>query len=251
LRSTRIRCCLANAPQAMQNGIGVPQNQQAIPQDSSRWGWLNTNDYVGFSQPVYGTLTFGRQNALETDGVSAYDPMGAAYAFSPIGYSGKAAGAGDTEDARWTTAIKYRVNIGDFRLSAMGQPFGYGAYNPNNGAVAGGIGGDIKHLVPGTLSLDFIGTWEKDAVNISTRRVRATPRPALGAAQVVNIGWLGQPTFPGAGLKATISNQTAFMALAKYSFGYMGARTDPPGRGSKQPSAVRPTWYPAHAVRRL
>jgi len=27
---------LANAPQAMQNGIGVPQNQQALPFDSSR-----------------------------------------------------------------------------------------------------------------------------------------------------------------------------------------------------------------------
>ena len=78
--------------------------------------------------------------------VNAYDPMGGAYAFSPIGFSGKTAGAGDTEDARWTTAIKYRENIGDFRLSAMGQPLGYGAYNPNNGAVSGGIGGDIKHL---------------------------------------------------------------------------------------------------------
>ena len=50
--------------------------------------------------------------------------MGGSYAFSPIGYSGKAAGAGDTEDARWTTAIKYRVNIGDGRLSAMVQPIG-------------------------------------------------------------------------------------------------------------------------------
>ena len=72
---------------------------------------------------LYGTLTFGRQNAPETDGINAYDPMGASYAFSLIGYSGKTAGAGDTEDARWTTAIKYRVNIGDFRLVAMGQPY--------------------------------------------------------------------------------------------------------------------------------
>ena len=122
---------LANGPQALQNGIGVPQNQQAIPQDSSRWGWLDTNDYIGFSQPAFGTLTFGRQNALETDGVIAYDPTGAAYGFSLTGYSGKTAGAGDTEDARWTTAIKYRDNIGDFRLSGMVQPIGWrdGGYN--------------------------------------------------------------------------------------------------------------------------
>ena len=42
---------LANAPQAMQNGIGVPQNQQLSPINSSRWGWLNTNQYVGISNP--------------------------------------------------------------------------------------------------------------------------------------------------------------------------------------------------------
>jgi len=34
---------LSNAPQALQNGIGVPENQQALPLDGSRWGWLNTN----------------------------------------------------------------------------------------------------------------------------------------------------------------------------------------------------------------
>ena len=48
---------------------------------------------------------------------------GAAYAFSMIGYSGKAGGSGGTEDARWTTAIKYRVNVGDWlRIGVMGQP---------------------------------------------------------------------------------------------------------------------------------
>jgi predicted porin len=206
---------LANAPQALQNGIGVPQNQQALPFDSSRWGWLNTNQYVGFSQPVFGTLTFGRQNALETDGVSAYDPMGGSYAFSPIGYSGKTAGGGDTEDARWTTAIKYRVNIGDIRLSAMGQPFGFGAYNPNQGAFSGGIGGDIKHLVPGVISLDAIGTFEKDAVNISN----------VYPGQATPGGW--PTTFPAGYIRATLSNQTAFMGLAKWTFGSTSADPRP------------------------
>ncbi len=113
-------------------------------------------EYVGFSQPVFGTLTFGRQNTLMIDDISAYDPMGGAYAFSPIGFSGKAGGGGGTEDARWTTAIKYRVNIGDVRFGVMGQPVssGYDTYNPNNGAVAGEIGWDIKHFGPGMLSLD-------------------------------------------------------------------------------------------------
>jgi predicted porin len=204
---------LANAPQALQNAIGVPLNAQALPVDSSRWGWLASPIYAGVSSPIYGTLTFGRQNALLLDGVNAYDPMGGSYAFSPIGFSGLGCGAGDTEECRWTTAIKYRVNIGDARFAVMGQPAtgsngGYNAYNPNNGAVEGDLGGDIRHLGPGVLSLDAIGSYIVDAVNIG---------PSGGAT---NVGGVPSAPFPAnTFLQATISNQTSFMALAKYSFG--------------------------------
>jgi predicted porin len=244
---------LANAPQALQNGIGVAQNQQALPFDSSRWGWLSDQIYAGVSNVTYGTLTFGRQNTLYNDAIGAYDPMGGAYAFSPIGYSGKAAGAGDTEDARWTTAIKYRVvvpsAVGDLRLAAMGQPgFGFGAYNPNQGAFGGQIGGDIKHLGPGTLSVDVLGTWEKDAVNISNVYGCATSAACpLGSrfngAQVVNAtGW--PTTFPATSfLKATLSNQTSVMAVVKYSFGSWG--TPPaPVVGKAAPAPSGPTGIP-------
>jgi len=242
---------LANGPQALQNGIGVPQNQQAIPVDSSRWGWLNTNDYIGFTQPIYGTVTFGRQNALGTDAIIAYDPTGGSYAFSLIGYSGKTAGAGDTDDARWNTALKYRENIGDFRLSAMLQPIGlftggsagYAAFNDNNGAVSGGIGGDVKHLGPGILSLDVISTFEKDASNVTNVYGCAAPCSAtFGAAQIVNAA--GYPTtFPAAFLKSTLSNQTAIMALAKYSFGSWG---NPPAPvvGKAAPAPSGPSGIP-------
>jgi predicted porin len=213
---------LANAPQALQDAKGTAQNTEALPFDSSRWGWLNTNQYVGFSQPVWGTLTFGRQNTLQLDEINAYDAMGGAYAFSPIGYSGKAGGSGDTEDARWTTAIKYRVNIGDFRLGIMGQPIGgsnggFNSYNPNNGAIAGDVGGDFRHLGPGTLSVDVVGTYERDAVNIS----------AMYPGQVVN--FQGTPTtFPAdAALKATLSDQVTVSVAAKYSFGSWGAPAAP------------------------
>lgn len=234
---------LANAPQSMQNGIGGAQNTQAIPEDSSRWGWLSDQIYAGASSGTYGTLTFGRQNTLLNDAIVAYDPMGASYAFSPIGYSGKAAGSGDTEDARWTTAIKYRVNVptvfGSIRLAVMGQPgFGYGAYNPNQGAVAGGIGGDVQHLGTGVLSVDFFGTWEKDAVNITDSY--GSTGTAFGPTQTMVLGW--PTTFPAAFLKATISNQTSFMATAKYSFGsYSSAPVI--GKAPPAPSGIPLTLY--------
>ena len=235
---------LANAPQAMFNAIGVPENQQLIPYDSSRWGWLAAQNYVGFSQPIYGTLTFGRQNAPLLDAVNAYDPMGGAYAFSVIGNSGKTCGDGNTETCRMTTAIKYRENIGDFRMIAMLQPVGlfggstagYSSYNPNNGAIEGGIGVD-KHLGSGVLSVDVLGAFEKDAANWSTL--------FPGQKFTNTIGW---PTsFPsgispalGSGLKATISNNTSVMAVAKYSFGSWGSPAAPSPSG---PSGIPLTFY--------
>jgi predicted porin len=197
---------LANAPQALQDAIHVPLNQQELPVDSSRWGWLAAQIYTGVSSPVWGTLTFGRQNSILLDNVNAYDPMGGAYGFSPIGFSGLTCGAGDTEECRWTTAIKYRVSVGDVRFGVMGQPFTYGAYNPNNGAIEGDIGGDIRFLGPGVLSLDAAGAFAKDAVNIGPTSPGTVSTPS------------GMPiTFPATTfLQATISNNTSFMATAKY-----------------------------------
>ncbi|MGB7100138.1 MAG: hypothetical protein WBD95_15420 [Xanthobacteraceae bacterium] len=232
---------LANAPQAMFDSIGVPENKQLIPYDSSRWGWLASQIYTGVSNPIWGTLTFGRLNTPMTDAVGAYDPMGGAYAFSVIGNSGATCGDGDTETCRWTTAIKYRVNVSDFRLVVMGQPIGgtnsgYNAYNPNNGAIEGGIGADFRRLGPGVLSVDLLGAWERDAVNWST----------LFPGQTLVDGTPGGANpFPVGGLKATISNNTSGMVVAKYSFGSWGNPAPivakapvPPG-----PSGIPLTFY--------
>ncbi|MGD0332695.1 MAG: hypothetical protein ABSA90_05500 [Xanthobacteraceae bacterium] len=231
---------LSNAPAAMQAAIGTAQNMEESPIDSSRWGWLADQIYAGVSSGTYGTLTFGRQNTLYNDAIVAYDPMGAAYAFSPIGFSGKAAGAGDTEDARWTTAIKYRENIGNFRLAVMGQPIGganggYNAYNPNNGAVGGQIGADFRNFGPGTLSVDVLGDYEVDAVNWSMIYPGNTN---------VNGFPGGANPFPAdAAIKATLSNQTSVMVVAKYSFGSWG-NTPPPVVGKAAPAPSGPSGIP-------
>jgi hypothetical protein len=214
---------LANAPQAMFNSIHVPENQQLVPYDSSRWGWLAGQIYAGVSNPVWGTLTAGRINAPLTDAVIAYDPMGGSYAFSLIGNSGLTCGAGDTETCRWTTGLKYRVNLGAFRFVVAGQPIGgsnsgYNAYNPNNGAIEGGVGADTRMIGPGVLSMDFLGAYERDAVNWST----------LFPGQTF-FGTSGTPlTYPAGGLKATISDNTSGMVVAKYSFGSWGAAAPAP-----------------------
>jgi predicted porin len=164
---------LANAPHSVLESAGVPLNEQESHTSSSRAGqFFNGQGFFGVSSPIYGTLTIFRQNTLTLDGVLAYDPMGGSYAFSPIGYQGTTCGAGDTEDCRLSTALKYRVNVGQFRVGALWQFGGYSQNNAANGAyqLEGGL--DVHNLAGGTLSLDAIGSYVKDP---RRSRLPATP----------------------------------------------------------------------------
>src|SRR3954453_16365361 len=152
-----------NGPHSVAQNAGIPLTSQDSYADSSRAGqFYNSVGYVGVSSP-YGTLTLFRQNALTLDAVFAYDPMGASYAFSPLGWQGLTCGAGTTETCRHSTALKYRVDIGQFRVAALWQ---FGGYELNNGATGTyqlQVGGDIN-LAGGKLSLDAIGSYAQNAV---------------------------------------------------------------------------------------
>ena len=113
-------------------------------------------------------MTGGRVNTLSLDAINSYDPMGGSYAFSPVGYSGSYAGFGDTEAARANTAVKYRVDIQNFRLGGLVQVGGYNWGNGTQGIYQGQIGGDFKFPSGGILSIDGTASFAKDAVNIGT-----------------------------------------------------------------------------------
>jgi predicted porin len=190
---------LANGPRSLiENNSNILANQSANG-DSSRAGQIfNSQAYAGLSNKALGTLTVGRQNSLTLDGVRTYDPMGGTNAFSMIGDSAKTAGVGDTEDARYNTAAKYMVNIGQFRVGGLYQFGGYGQGNGSNGAYEGQIGGDF-----GGLSVDAIFSYVRDAVSLnnwSTATAVATPAE-------MNT------------LKATLSNDRSILLLAKYAIG--------------------------------
>jgi predicted porin len=196
----------ASSPGSEFNNISVPVNQQTTNGDSSRAGqFYNSVGYLGVSSDTYGTLTVFRQNALSLDGVLAYDPMAGSYAFSPIGFSGTVAGGGDTENAKYSTSVKYRIKIGDFRAAALWQFGGYDFNNGSQGAWEGQLGGDIHNLGPGILSLDAIVGYNRDAVNLGLAG-------AATNAQGVPIGTMLPQV-----MTATISNNTNVMALAKYT----------------------------------
>ena len=104
---------LASALATSALNAGLPRSSYSAVVDGARAGqFFNDEIYAGASSSFWGALTFGRQRALGTDAVLAYDPAGGAYAFSFIGYNGLTAGGGDTQDSRWDDAIKYRVTWG-------------------------------------------------------------------------------------------------------------------------------------------
>jgi predicted porin len=214
---------LANGPGSIAQNAGVPLSSQSSNTDSSRAGqFYNSLGYMGVSSHAYGTLTVFRQNSLTLDGVLAYDPMGGSYAFSPIGYQGITCGVGDTEDCRFTTALKYRVAAGPFRAAALWQFGGYDSNNASSGAYQLQAGGDISHVARGSISIDVIYSRVKDAVAIGL----AGNTLPVALPQV---------------LTATLSNDTSWMTLAKYSNGatklyggYEWIQYAPPGDPKRQ-----------------
>jgi predicted porin len=189
---------LADGLGSLVQNNGVPLASQTSNADSSRNGQAFTNvAWAGLSSPTYGALTFGRQNALTLDGVLAYDPMGGSGAFSVIGYQGATAGVGDTEDARFDNAVKYRLNYGSFRASAL-YKFG----DSGNSAYEAGVGVDYLGA-----SFDAIYSQVNDAVTAAPLGSLASITPALLASA-------------GSGLVAgTVSDNTSYMLLAKYATG--------------------------------
>ena len=208
--------------QAQNNGLALPL--QGANADSGRSGqWDNSQGFIGISNKTYGTLVGGRVNTLGLDGLVAYDPMGSAYAFSPFGYSGSYAGFGDTELTRSNTALKYRLEFMNFHAVGLAQ---IGSYNQGNGSTSmyqGQVGGEFPNLFGGsyfhgTLSVDAIGAYAQNAVNISTFTgscATLKSGPFKGETGCTS----GIPTFYDQDdVKATLSNNTGIFLLGKYKF---------------------------------
>jgi len=216
----------AQRSQVQQNGRALLL--QGAGADSSRTGqWDNSQGFIGLSNKTYGTLTVGRVNTLSLDAINSYDPMGGSYAFSPLGFSGSFAGFGDTEAARANTAVKYRLDFpypafygANFRVGGLVQWGGYDQGNGTNGLYQGQVGADFNLFggapYAGTLSFDAIGSYAKDAVNLSTFTGScATLTKGASAGQTGCTS--GLPMFySNTDLKATLSNNTGVMLTAKY-----------------------------------
>jgi predicted porin len=185
---------IPNAPETLVQNRGVPLTSQNTAGDSSSTGQVyGAQGWFGVSNDTYGSLTVFRQRTLMGDGILAGDVMNASNAFSAIGFSGVAAAGGAGEASKFNSALKYRVEIANYRLGALWQFGGYDLGNAANGSYQGNVGGDF-HVGPGILALDGYYGHDKDTVSLSLGGTAITQTP----------------------LTATLADTQSVMALATY-----------------------------------
>jgi predicted porin len=189
---------LSDALRSLTLNNGKAPAAQSTGVDSSVAGQPFQISYVGVSSPTFGTITFGRQLALMADGIGKYDPLVTSNAFSVIGYSGAAAGAGDTEDRRYDQSVKYLYTMGSYRAGIQYK------FNGSNGAAATAfeaqVGADFGHA-----SFDGFYAKVRDAVGAGS----------LSAAQVAALPALGYSSSNS--VTGTISDNTAFAVMGSYA----------------------------------
>jgi predicted porin len=167
--------------------------------DGSSAGQLLQTAYAGLRSEHFGTITFGRQLTLLTEGTIKYDPNYDASAFGLIGASGAYQGGGSTEDKRLDSMLKYVVKIADLGHAGVLYKF-----NGSTGSASTAIQADLgAGYGPG--SVDAYYSKIKDAISAS----------ALTAAQVAKLPGLGFSVSNS--VAATIADTTTYALMGLYT----------------------------------
>jgi len=203
---------------ALNNGKAI--TQQNVGVDSSVAGQLfGGAAYLGVASPTIGSFTFGRNVTLVADGISKYDPMGAAQAFSVIGYSGTAAGGGDTEDRRLDQSFKYIAKYGPVHVGAMYEFSSYPGsvdtgYQFQLGFEAAGLSVDGWYFKKyNAISVSSLNSAQVTTVINNCNTDIAPPVPPATAPSTVRCYSLSNA------LSGTISDNETYMVAGLYNFG--------------------------------
>jgi predicted porin len=225
---------LANMAATNTTNNGLPRGSYSETGDGARAGQpFNDEFYGGISSANLGTLTFGRQRALGTDAMLAYDPASGAYSFSYIGYNGTMAGGGDTEDTRWDNAMKYRVTYGPIHFGAM-----YKFVDGSGGCYSASATWTAATCTPeeahnSAYGFDLGGEYGKFSADVVVQRVYqaiSVLNPLLGAESRTQpyqstLNSINTNPINGANLIGTnnteygiVTDNTAVMVAAKYTW---------------------------------
>jgi predicted porin len=195
---------ISDALKSLAQNNGRALAAQTTNLDSSIAGELFEQAYVGLSSATFGSVTFGRQNTLQADGIAKYDPNGASQAFSLIGLSGTTAGGGDTEDRRLDDSLKYVEAIGPAHVGVMYK------FSQSYGAANTAEQFDVGFEYAG-LSVDAYYAHVRDAISAS----------ALSAAQLATAVAAPYYLSTSNSVAGTISDNQDVMLLGLYNFGFI------------------------------
>lgn len=224
---------LANMAATNTINNGLPRGSYSIAGDGARAGQTINDEFDGgISSEHFGTLTFGRQRALGTDAMLAYDPAGGAYSFSYIGYNGLTAGGGDTQDTRWDNAMKYRVRHGPIHFGAMYKfaDGSGGCYSATAGWTAATCTPEAPHNT--AYGFDFGGEYGNFSAEVVLQQVNqaiSVLNPLLGPQSLTQpyqstVNSIDTVQITGANLVGTtnteygiVTDNSAIMVAARYA----------------------------------
>ncbi len=242
---------LANMAATNTSNAGLPRGSYSITGDGARAGQtFNDEFFGGVSYARSGTLTFGRQRALGTDAMLAYDPANGAYSFSFIGYNGLMAGGGDTQDTRWDNAVKYRHSYSPVHFGAMYKfaDGSGGCYSASAGWTAATCTPEASHNTAAGFDLGAeYGNLSADVVYQQVNQAISVVNPLLGPQSPTQpyqstVNSINTNPITGAnviGMTNTeygiVTDNTALMVAARYAWdpfklfgGYEHIRQDNP-----------------------
>jgi predicted porin len=197
---------------ALNNGKALTSQVSGV--DTSVAGQLFAGAaYVGVASPTVGSFTFGRNVTLVADGISKYDPMGAAQAFSVIGFSGTAAGGGDTEDRRLDQSFKYIAKYGPVHVGGLYEFGGSSGsmdtgYQFQLGGEFAGLSADAYYFKKyNAISVSSLSVAQTaDLINNCNADVTTTPAPSTVRCYSISNSVAG-----------TISDNETYMVTALYN----------------------------------
>src|SRR5271170_5397111 len=189
---------IANSLKSLAVNNGRALAAQRVGVDGSSAGQAFQTAYVGLKSARFGTLTFGRQVTLLSEGTIKYDPNYNATAFGLLGASNTYSGGGSSEDNRLDSTAKYYVSFNDLvHVAALYK------FNGSNGAANTAVQADIGGEYAGA-SVDAYYSKVNSAITASS----------LTAAQVAALPGLGYSASNS--LAATISDDTTYSFMALY-----------------------------------
>jgi predicted porin len=196
-----------NSIQSLVNNNGVALANQSTNFDTNRSGRIDHGDaWWGFSaegEQKSASLVYGRVTSLMAENTTKYDFEPGSYAFSLVAYITQVDGGGDSEDFRLDSALKFSGQLGRNRISVLDQIAGHNpVFQPD------GVYGSNRQI---SLGRDF----RRLSMDVTYARVHdGIASASLSATQML--------TLPTNSLAGTISDNTAYAVMGKYSLDHAG-----------------------------